>query len=112
MNKHEKKKEKKRKKKKKKKKKKKVDPPRVPSPEPIPLPARDGWFRTTFKTFRPNIRSKNPSTNFFLPLKHRVRIMSSPNVEECRMYEAKYPAVDDLVVVEVQQIAEMGAYGV
>lgn len=28
----------------------------------------------------------------------------------CRMYEQKYPNVDDLVVVKVNQIAEMGAY--
>lgn len=28
----------------------------------------------------------------------------------CRMYEQKYPEVDDLVVVKVKQIAEMGAY--
>ena len=26
------------------------------------------------------------------------------------MYEAKYPEVDDLVMVNVRQIAEMGAY--
>ncbi|KAJ3385819.1 hypothetical protein HDU84_002001 [Entophlyctis sp. JEL0112] len=29
---------------------------------------------------------------------------------DCRMYEDKYPEVDDLVMVNVQQIAEMGAY--
>lgn len=28
----------------------------------------------------------------------------------CRMYEQKYPNVDDLVMVKVKQIAEMGAY--
>jgi hypothetical protein len=28
----------------------------------------------------------------------------------CRMYEQRYPEVDDLVVVKVKQIAEMGAY--
>lgn len=28
----------------------------------------------------------------------------------CRMYENKYPEVDDLVMVTVRQIAEMGAY--
>jgi len=28
----------------------------------------------------------------------------------CRMYEAKYPAVDDLVLVQVKNVAEMGAY--
>ena len=28
----------------------------------------------------------------------------------CRMYENKYPEVDDLVMVNVRQIAEMGAY--
>jgi len=30
--------------------------------------------------------------------------------EPCRMYEDKYPEVDDLVVVEVKSIADMGAY--
>ena len=29
---------------------------------------------------------------------------------ECRMYEAKYPEVDDVVMVQVKSIAEMGAY--
>lgn len=29
---------------------------------------------------------------------------------QCRMYEAKYPEVDELVMVNVRQIAEMGAY--
>ena len=29
---------------------------------------------------------------------------------QCRMYENKYPEVDDLVVANVRQIAEMGAY--
>jgi translation initiation factor 2 alpha subunit (eIF-2alpha) len=32
-----------------------------------------------------------------------------PNLE-CRYYEQKYPEVDDLVVVNVRSIAEMGAY--
>lgn len=31
-------------------------------------------------------------------------------VANCRMYENKYPKVDDLVVVEVKSIEEMGAY--
>lgn len=29
---------------------------------------------------------------------------------DCRFYEQKYPEVDDLVVVEVKSIEEMGAY--
>ena len=29
---------------------------------------------------------------------------------KCRMYEAKFPEVDDLVMVQVRSIAEMGAY--
>lgn len=33
----------------------------------------------------------------------------TPNLE-CRMYEQKFPEVDDLVVVNVRSIAEMGAY--
>jgi len=28
----------------------------------------------------------------------------------CRMYEEKYPSVDDLVIVQVKNVAEMGAY--
>ena len=28
----------------------------------------------------------------------------------CRMYESPYPEVDDLVMVNVRQIADMGAY--
>merc|ERR1712072_1384603 len=28
----------------------------------------------------------------------------------CRFYEQKYPEVDDVVVVQVKRIAEMGAY--
>ncbi|CAG8530483.1 15376_t:CDS:2 [Cetraspora pellucida] len=36
--------------------------------------------------------------------------MSNPQQFQCRMYEAKYPEVDDLVMVNVRQIAEMGAY--
>ena len=29
---------------------------------------------------------------------------------DCRMYEAKFPEVDDVVMVQVKSIAEMGAY--
>ena len=46
--------------------------------------------------------------------------MSSPQTEtdtreennplSCRMYEQKFPEVDELVMVKVKQIAEMGAY--
>ncbi|KAG5457965.1 MAG: eukaryotic translation initiation factor 2 alpha subunit-domain-containing protein [Olpidium bornovanus] len=39
----------------------------------------------------------------------RAFAMSSPRFQ-CRMYEARYPEVDDLVMVNVRQIAEMGAY--
>lgn len=28
----------------------------------------------------------------------------------CRMYESKYPNAEDLVVVQVKNVAEMGAY--
>jgi len=31
-------------------------------------------------------------------------------IHNCRMYEQKYPEVDDLVMVDVRSIAEMGAY--
>ncbi|PNH07850.1 Eukaryotic translation initiation factor 2 subunit alpha [Tetrabaena socialis] len=30
--------------------------------------------------------------------------------QDCRMYESKYPEVDDVVMVQVKSIAEMGAY--
>lgn len=30
--------------------------------------------------------------------------------QETRMYESKYPEVDDVVMVQVKSIAEMGAY--
>lgn len=36
--------------------------------------------------------------------------MRTSTVANCRMYEQKYPEVDDLVVVEVKSIEEMGAY--
>ena len=29
---------------------------------------------------------------------------------DCRMYEAKFPEVDNVVMVQVKSIAEMGAY--
>jgi len=35
---------------------------------------------------------------------------SKSSVVNCRMYEQKYPKIDDLVVVEVKSIEEMGAY--
>lgn len=36
--------------------------------------------------------------------------MEETRVGNCRFYENKYPEVDDLVMVKVQSIAEMGAY--
>lgn len=41
-----------------------------------------------------------------------VAVTAPPKNERfsCRMYENKYPEVDDLVMVTVRQIAEMGAY--
>jgi len=30
--------------------------------------------------------------------------------QDCRMYESKYPEVDDCIMVQVKSIAEMGAY--
>lgn len=35
---------------------------------------------------------------------------ASGGIANCRMYENKYPEVDDLVMVEVKSIEEMGAY--
>lgn len=32
------------------------------------------------------------------------------NNNDCRMYERKYPQVEDLVIVQVKHVAEMGAY--
>jgi translation initiation factor 2 subunit 1 len=37
--------------------------------------------------------------------------MSEVNTSSCRFYENKYPEVEDLVVVNVKEIADMGAYG-
>lgn len=39
-----------------------------------------------------------------------VETHSDENPLSCRMYEQRYPDVDDLVMVKVKQIAEMGAY--
>lgn len=36
--------------------------------------------------------------------------MSEVNTSTCRFYEQKYPEVDDLVMVNVKEIADMGAY--
>jgi translation initiation factor 2 subunit 1 len=36
--------------------------------------------------------------------------MEKKDEKDCRMYEAKYPEVDDLVIVQVKMVAEMGAY--
>lgn len=36
--------------------------------------------------------------------------MSEINTSSCRFYENKYPAVGDIVVVNVKEIADMGAY--
>jgi translation initiation factor 2 subunit 1 len=36
--------------------------------------------------------------------------MAEVNTSSCRFYENKYPEVDDLVVVNVKEIADMGAY--
>eukprot|EP00455_Lapot_gusevi_P030386 TRINITY_DN3269_c0_g1_i1.p1 TRINITY_DN3269_c0_g1~~TRINITY_DN3269_c0_g1_i1.p1 ORF type:complete len:319 (+),score=101.60 TRINITY_DN3269_c0_g1_i1:104-1060(+) len=36
--------------------------------------------------------------------------LDQDSYEGCRMYENKYPEVDELVVVQVKSIAEMGAY--
>jgi len=40
---------------------------------------------------------------------HTTRMTSSKD-NSCRMYEKKYPEVDELVMVNVKSIAEMGAY--
>lgn len=37
--------------------------------------------------------------------------MAEVNTSTSRFYENKYPEVDDLVVVNVKEIADMGAYG-
>jgi len=36
--------------------------------------------------------------------------MADPSKYQCRMYENEFPKVDDLVMVNVRQIADMGAY--
>jgi translation initiation factor 2 subunit 1 len=35
---------------------------------------------------------------------------AAPAHQDCRMYESRYPEVDDVVMVQVKSIAEMGAY--
>jgi translation initiation factor 2 subunit 1 len=35
---------------------------------------------------------------------------TSLSLSNCRFYENQFPAIDELVVVQVRQIAEMGAY--
>ena len=35
---------------------------------------------------------------------------AEPEYVRCRFYEQKFPEVDDVVVVQVKRIAEMGAY--
>jgi len=40
---------------------------------------------------------------------HQSNLFTNPKLL-CRMYENKYPEVDDLVMVNVRQIADMGAY--
>jgi translation initiation factor 2 subunit 1 len=35
---------------------------------------------------------------------------TSSSLSSCRFYENQFPAIDELVVVQVRQIAEMGAY--
>lgn len=42
--------------------------------------------------------------------KQPVQLVQQVDPYSCRMYENKYPEVDELVVVNVNQIAEMGAY--
>ena len=38
-----------------------------------------------------------------------VRVMSSA-ILNCRFYRAKFPAIDELVMVTIKQIEDMGAY--
>ncbi|CAG8513612.1 14102_t:CDS:10 [Racocetra persica] len=62
------------------------------------------------------IKTENPTLNHKEAFKMAAQrwkdsnTMSNPQQFQCRMYEAKYPEVDDLVMVNVRQIAEMGAY--
>ena len=37
-------------------------------------------------------------------------VVSAPLSHDCRMYESRFPEVDDVVMVQVKSIAEMGAY--
>lgn len=42
--------------------------------------------------------------------KHKSSYTSPIPLAKMRYYEQKYPEVDELVMVQVRQIAEMGAY--
>lgn len=42
--------------------------------------------------------------------KKNAKEVKKSTITNCRMYESKYPKVDDLVMVEVKSIEEMGAY--
>ena len=55
--------------------------------------------------------------NFALPFEGFLNSFLNPRTvatmtshADCRMYESKYPDVDDVVMVQVKSIAEMGAY--
>jgi translation initiation factor 2 subunit 1 len=46
----------------------------------------------------------------FIKEQTRKRKEKMGSLSTCRFYENQFPAVDELVVVQVRQIAEMGAY--
>ena len=58
--------------------------------------------------------SKVPFSNYFTSL-HKISYLQNSltrllRLHNMRYYEQKYPEVDELVMVQVRQIAEMGAY--
>jgi len=56
------------------------------------------------KKCRPKVRHRSGTSADCL----RITVIMAHG--DCRMYEAKFPEVDDVVMVQVKSIAEMGAY--
>lgn len=66
-----------------------------------------GLFHVTILFFRPIFQKFQQNRGLVI----LCAIMSEVNTSSSRFYENKFPEVDDLVVVNVKEIADMGAYG-
>ena len=83
------------------------------------------WRRSPFSRLS-NFRRSHQHRSFCLSLRHQHRLpvrhgkkvdqeeetraVTMGSLSNCRFYENPFPAIDELVVVQVRQIAEMGAY--